>query len=92
MAGDPVSAKDILSREEFKALLNEVLDERQELVGMPTNSVEARADHKKDAEFLRSLRLGVERAVSGAATWFIRAFIIGLLVIAGIGGKKMGGF
>lgn len=81
-----------LSREEFKDLINEVLDERQELVGLPTNTQEARAALRADAAFVRRLRLGIDAAAKKVGYLVLTAGVGLFLAIFAAGFKiKIGG-
>lgn len=89
MLGADVTGK-FLSREELKEIINEVLDERQELVGMPTDTPEARTEHKKDMELLRSLRLAWQAGAKKIGNAILTALSVVLLALIGLGAKKMG--
>lgn len=80
----------IMNEQEFERLLHKVLDERQELIGLPLNTAEARAEHRKDAEFVRAWRLRWDDTARQIGTWFLRVLMAGVFVTAGVGGKKLG--
>lgn len=81
-----------LHNSKFKSLINEVLDERQELVGHPTDTVAARAAVKADAEFVRAQRMLWNRAASRVGNWVLSALLLGAAALVGVGAKKMGVF
>lgn len=80
----------IFSKGELKAIINEVLDERQELVGHATDTPESRAAVKEDAIFLRSLRLSWEATAKKIGNAILTALSLGILALIGLGAKKMG--
>lgn len=84
------SERKIFSKDELKAIINEVLDERQELVGHPTSTVESRQAVKEDALFLRSLRLTWEAGAKKIGNAILTALSLGILALIGLGAKKMG--
>ncbi len=80
------TALPVLSRDELRELVREVLDERQELVGLPAASPDDRGELKQDALFVRRLR----KAMDGAASKIGYAVILGIATI--IGGLIATGF
>ena len=82
-----------MNEEELEKLLHKVLDQRQELIGLPLNTPEARAEHRKDAEFVRTWRTRWDETARAIGTWVLRFFVAGVLIITAIGtigGKKLG--
>ena len=79
----------ILSKEELRELVREVLDERQELVGLPAASAEERVALKEDAMFVRKMRRAADGVASKVGYAIIMSIftIIGGLVVAGFGSR-----
>lgn len=81
----------VLTKEELRELVRDVLAEHHELIGQPVDTTSAREELRADAAFLRRLR----HLVDGAATkvgYFVLmtvvASIIGLLTLGA--GVKIG--
>lgn len=74
----------------IKALIIELLDERQELIGHPNTTVEERAANKADALFVRAWRTRYDEIAKAVGRWVLRAFFVGFVIVLGIGGKSLG--
>lgn len=85
-----MSERQVFSKSELKAIINEVLDERQELVGHATDTPESRAAVKEDAIFLRALRLSWEATAKKIGNAILTALSLGILALIGLGAKKIG--
>lgn len=83
---------EILSRDELRELMREVLVEHHELVGLPVGSADERTALKQDALFLRNLRKGIDSVAAkvGYAVIMGGVTLVGLLLAAGWGAKVGG--
>lgn len=89
----PGSPLPILSRDELRDLVREVLAEHHELLGQPIDTTEARDQLRADAAFVRRLRRGIDGAAAKVGYAVIMGLVaaIGGLIVAGLhaGGVKL---
>lgn len=86
-----MSDAEVLSKDELRELVREVLAEHQELIGQPVDTAAARADLRADATFLRRVRLLIDGAatkVGYAVLMAVVAAVIGLITLGA--GTKFG--
>jgi hypothetical protein len=74
----------------LEKLIVKVLDQRQELIGLPNHSEEQRAENKADALFLRTWRLRTDKTANRIGNAVLTAFAAGALAIVGVGARKLG--
>lgn len=84
--------EDVLQKHEprLKKLIIDVLDTRQELIGLPNHDEEQRAANKSDALFLRAWRLRTDKLANRIGNAVLTAFAAGAVAIVGLGAKKLG--
>lgn len=84
--------EDVLEKHEprMEKLIIKVLDQRQELIGLPNHDEEQRAANKADAMFLRAWRLRTDKLANRIGNGVLTAFAAGAIYVAGLGAKKLG--
>jgi uncharacterized circularly permuted ATP-grasp superfamily protein len=71
----------ILSRDEIKQVVREVFDEHHEFVGTPVATVDQREEVRKDAMWVRAMRLRMDAAAGKIGYLVLTAIVLALIAV-----------